>query len=67
VRELRGARNWRFTPKNQLLENCQESAGTQATNIENPRVGGSIPPLATTNRWCSKHLHMTAATQVAAV
>jgi hypothetical protein len=33
--------------KNQRLENCQESTGTPATNIENPRVGGSIPPLAT--------------------
>jgi hypothetical protein len=33
--------------KNQQLENCRESAGTQATNIENPRVGGSIPPQAT--------------------
>ncbi len=29
---------------NQRLGNTRESAGTQATNIEKPRVGGSIPP-----------------------
>jgi len=32
---------------NQRLGNKREAVGTLATNIENPRVGGSIPPQAT--------------------
>jgi len=36
--------------KNQQHENFQESERTVATNIENPRVGGSIPPQATKSK-----------------
>ena len=53
---------------NQQLGNIQEPAGMLATNIENPRVGGSIPPQAT-RRFLSadKHLEKMAATNVVAV
>ena len=37
--------------RNQRLGNKREAPGTPATNIENPRVGGSIAPQATTYRF----------------